>query len=633
MFGRDVFASVGQGARIINRVNWALPSICVVIALLALALFPPLAKAEPEKRVALVIGNSAYKNTARLENPTNDADDFAKAITALGFDVILDKDLDKRGMEQAFARFARLAQDADIAMFYYAGHAMQFGGQNYLMPIDAILQDEFSVGFEMARVDDVMNSLERARGVKILVLDACRNNPLADQLSRRASNRDYFATRGLARIQHPSGMIVAYATQADQVADDGRGRNSPFTSALIKHIAEPGVEIAQIFRRVAVDVNNSTQGRQLPDLSMSLLGEVFLTKPEKPRLTIESEAWEKIAGSHDRADFDRFIRDFPDSPFVAVANEHIRTLETIRKQEEEAAAMAARVASTQNQTVPKPAEQVAQTPDQSAQAWKVGTANSEQAPPQNTVAAPNSATQAARAPSAAHETVADATPTVPSSLTTSPSPSSPVIAALPPPNPVVPENTPPLADISQSIAHELRRLGCFTGADDITWEAGPQASLKRFLRITRLKLSSDEPTPQILDMLRLKSGRVCPVKCRFNEVEVNAECVPRKCPGGTTLSRSGACLPTPAPVRARVKIKNERPPTIVSRPPTKVARPPATVARPPTTAARPKPIATINRPTTGPDQRSCTRMCPADSSPCDPLYFKIADGRCSGAIH
>src|SRR5262249_44491359 len=155
------------------------------------------------------------------------------------------------------------------------------------------------------------------------VLDACRNNPLADQLSRRASNRDYFATRGLARIQHPSGMIVAYATQADQVADDGRGRNSPFTSALIKHIAEPGVEIAQIFRRVAVDVNNSTQGRQLPDLSMSLLGEVFLTKPEKPRLTIESEAWEKIAGSHDRADFDRFIRDFPDSPFVAVANEHI----------------------------------------------------------------------------------------------------------------------------------------------------------------------------------------------------------------------------------------------------------------------------------------------------------------------
>jgi hypothetical protein len=595
---------------------WVLPGFSVVIALLTLTLFPPFARAEAEKRVALVIGNSAYQNTARLENPTNDADDFAKAITALGFDVILDKDLDKRGMEQAFARFARLAQDADIALFYYAGHAMQFGGQNYLMPTDAVLQDEFSVGFEMARVDDVLNSLQRARGVKVLILDACRNNPLADQLSRRAHNRDYFATRGLARIQNPSGMIVAYATQTDQVADDGRGRNSPFTSALIKRIAEPGVEIAQIFRRVAVDVNNSTQGRQLPDLSMSLLGEVYLSKPEKPRLTIESEAWEKISGSHDRTDFDRFIRDFPDSPFVVVANDRIRTLENIRKQEEEQVA-------AQNHAGPKPAEQTAQASDQSTPARTVDAATEQQAQ-HRVIVAPISPRQAAGEASAPQQTVAAVTPSTPFPPTASPSP-APAIAALPPPSPDAPVNATPRTDVSQSIAGELRRLGCFNGADDTAWESGPQASLKRFLRITRLKLSADEPTPQILDMLRLKSGRVCPVKCRSGEVDVDDTCIPRKCPEGTSLSRSGTCLPIPAPMRARVKIKNDRPPTVAVRPPTKVARPPTAVSAP-------KPVATINRPTTGPTQRSCTRMCPADFSPCDPLYFKIADGRCSGTL-
>jgi uncharacterized caspase-like protein len=175
------------------------------LALLSLYFLAFVLDAHADKRVALVIGNSAYQNTAALVNPVNDAQDLATSLTDVGFTVILERNLDKRGMENAIARFARLAQDADAAMFFFAGHGMQYRGQNYLMPVDAKLEDEFNLNFELTRMDDVQFVLERTRGVKILVLDACRNNPLAERLMRASPTRDSIMTRGLARIDPARG--------------------------------------------------------------------------------------------------------------------------------------------------------------------------------------------------------------------------------------------------------------------------------------------------------------------------------------------------------------------------------------------------------------------------------------------
>src|SRR5262245_15166126 len=144
--------------------------------------------AAAERRVALVVGNAQYKNSSLLlANPKNDAQDVSAALRALGFDVMETTDADKRSLDLAVQQFARRVTDADAALFFYAGHAMQFQGRNYLMPTDAELEDEISLRYQMTAIDDVRAALDRANGVKIMILDACRNNPLADRLARNTS--------------------------------------------------------------------------------------------------------------------------------------------------------------------------------------------------------------------------------------------------------------------------------------------------------------------------------------------------------------------------------------------------------------------------------------------------------------
>src|SRR5215471_1165077 len=160
-------------------------------------------------------------------------------------------------------------------MFYYSGHALQFNGVNYLAPVDAKLTDEADLR-RLARVDDVVADLQQAKNLRILVLDSCRDNPLAEDLKRSIGRtRALTLTRGLAKIDTPLGMIVAYATQAGRTAEDGSGRNSPYTTAFLAHIETPE-EIGTIFRRISTDVYESTGKTQLPELSLSLTGEFYL---------------------------------------------------------------------------------------------------------------------------------------------------------------------------------------------------------------------------------------------------------------------------------------------------------------------------------------------------------------------
>jgi uncharacterized caspase-like protein len=226
--------------------------------------------------VALVVGNSTYTHTAALANPRNDAADMAAVLKRLGFTVIVETDLDKRGIDAAFRRFAVAMRDAEAALFYYAGHALQFQGVNYLMPVDAALKDEAELPYEMARLDDVIADMGHAKGIRIAVLDACRNNPLEERIKRTlAATRAIEPTRGLARIARPDGLLVAYATQAGNVAEDGKGRNSPFTAALLQHIETPGLEVGPLFRRVMGTVKQMTGGKQHPELSVLFDGEFY----------------------------------------------------------------------------------------------------------------------------------------------------------------------------------------------------------------------------------------------------------------------------------------------------------------------------------------------------------------------
>jgi Caspase domain len=228
-----------------------------------------------DTRVALVIGNGAYRNVPRLINPPNDAVDVAAALKLVGFETILATNLDRAGMDDAAVRFARAARNADIAVLYYSGHALQFGGINYLAPVDTQLTDAADLR-RLVRLDDMVADLQQAKNLRILVLDACRDNPFANELRRSLSgSRALPLQRGLAKLENPQGMIVAYATQAGQTADDGNGRNSPYTAAFLKNIEAPE-EIGTIFRRISSDVYESTNHAQLPELSLSIIGEFYL---------------------------------------------------------------------------------------------------------------------------------------------------------------------------------------------------------------------------------------------------------------------------------------------------------------------------------------------------------------------
>jgi formylglycine-generating enzyme required for sulfatase activity len=287
-----------------------------------------------EKRVALVIGNGAYRNAPQLPNPKNDAEDIAAAFRRSGFETILGIDLSKADMDDAMIAFARSARTADVAIFYYSGHAMQFAGINYLMPVDAKLSDEADLR-RMARVDDIVSDIQQAKNLRILVLDSCRDNPLAEELKRSIGTRGVSVQRGLAKIDSPQGMIVAYSTQAGRTAEDGSSRNSPYTAAFLRHIEAPE-EIGTVFRRISADVYEATQRTQLPEMSLSLIGEFYLRgqpraslpSPTDPCATAEVH-WKSAETIGTRAAFEDHLTRFGNCPFASLAKQRIEALNRV----------------------------------------------------------------------------------------------------------------------------------------------------------------------------------------------------------------------------------------------------------------------------------------------------------------
>jgi hypothetical protein len=306
-----------------------------VLAVLCFGIFA--APALADNRVALVIGNGAYAYVPHLANPSHDAEDVAAALRRTGFQTIVGIDLDQAGMQDAAIRFARAARTADVAMFYYSGHAFQFAGVNYMVPIDAQLHDEADLR-RMTRVDEVVADLQNAKNLRILVLDSCRDNPLADELKRSIGiTRSAGIGRGLAKIDSPEGMIVAFATQAGRTAEDGDGRNSPYTAAFLRNV-EAKEEIGTIFRRISADVYQTTRQSQLPELSLSLIGEFYLngklqinvapTTPIAPadRCAVAGDHWKSAEAINTIGAFEDHLARFPNCAFAGLARARIEVL-------------------------------------------------------------------------------------------------------------------------------------------------------------------------------------------------------------------------------------------------------------------------------------------------------------------
>src|SRR5258705_8359910 len=230
-----------------------------------------------ETRVALVVGNSAYQSTTPLANPLNDARDMAAALKSVGFDVVEALDADRRKLDGALRAFTDKLANADVALFFYAGHGLQVGAQNYLVPIDAKLERERDLEFETVKLEFVLRQMEIEREGKttIVILDACRDNPLRRNLARSMGTRSAGIGRGLAAAATGLGTFIAYSTQPGNVALDGQGRNSPFTAALVKHMATKGHNLPATMIEVRKDVVAATDGKQVPWDHSALTGDFF----------------------------------------------------------------------------------------------------------------------------------------------------------------------------------------------------------------------------------------------------------------------------------------------------------------------------------------------------------------------
>ena len=291
-----------------------------------LATYAPTSAAD--KRVALIIGNSAYQHTSELTNPKNDATDIAAALKKLDFEVLEGLDLDKAGMDRTIRQFARTLDGAHVGLFFYAGHGLQVEGQNYLVPIDAKLEHPSGLDFEMVRVDIIHKTMERATRTNLIFLDACRDNPLSRNLSRALGTRSAAIGKGLAAVESGEGTLISFSTQPGNVAVDGTGRNSPFAAALVAQLSEPKDDLSSILIRVRNQVIQGTARRQVPWEHSALTAQFYFAAPKAAlEQQMELAFWNTVKDSENPAVVKTYLERYPDGAFAALARALVSGLE------------------------------------------------------------------------------------------------------------------------------------------------------------------------------------------------------------------------------------------------------------------------------------------------------------------
>lgn len=290
-----------------------------------------------ESRVALVIGNAAYAQEP-LRNAVNDARAMAKTLRALGFTVLLHENASKATMERAMLDYGRRIAAGGVGVFFYAGHGMQVRGRNYLVPTDAQIDEEAKTRVAAVDLDLLLEQIAEARNrVNLVVLDACRNNPFERKLRGRS--------HGLAAVDAAGGTLIAYATAPGSVASDGGGRNGLYTEELLRALEQPGLKIEEVFKRVRVAVSERSNGTQTPWESSSLTGDLVINvtvhvhPPAAPAGPLGASApavpvaadrdalfWASVKDSRQRADFEAYLRQFPDGTFAELARQRLQAL-------------------------------------------------------------------------------------------------------------------------------------------------------------------------------------------------------------------------------------------------------------------------------------------------------------------
>jgi TPR repeat protein len=280
-----------------------------------------------QTRAALVIGNAGYPGQLALQNPANDAEDIASTLKTLGFKVVLKQNADLKTMARSITEFGESLKVGDFALFYYAGHGIQAKGRNFLIPTDANIKSEAGLRSEAVDLDLLLEQLSPAQ-LSIVILDACRNNPF--ERSYRSAGGG-----GLAQVDAPKGSLIAYATAPGKTAADGDGRNGLYTSELLKAIKVPGARVEDVFKKVRVGVTKVTADMQIPWESSSLVGDFIFTPAKTDSLevggrlahlsqdAIELELWKTVRNGSDPAEFQEYLKQFPNGRFATTASSRI----------------------------------------------------------------------------------------------------------------------------------------------------------------------------------------------------------------------------------------------------------------------------------------------------------------------
>ena len=319
----------------------------LIIALSVIGILASSNAAKADRRVAFVVGNGAYKNVAPLPNPPIDARAMASVLRNVGFDVVEGTNLSRDSMTQKLLEFGKKAQDADVALFFYAGHGIAINGTNYLLPVDADIKSEMDVKLGSAiNIDVTLDQTMSDAKVKLVLLDACRDNPFAAKIRSAATSRSVNVQSGLAEMKSSEGTLIAFATGPGQTALDGQeGTNSPFTRALVANIAKPGVEIQQAMTQVRAQVNEETNKGQLPWGHTNLIGPVYLNPvavpaeaplaqaPNTPAPTastapeVELEFWRSVKDSSKPEELNAYLTNYPNGQFKPLALARIAALQ------------------------------------------------------------------------------------------------------------------------------------------------------------------------------------------------------------------------------------------------------------------------------------------------------------------
>jgi len=536
--------------------------------------------ASAERRVALIIGNSSYQNVGRLTNPTNDAAVMTETLKGAGFDVVESKrDLKANDMRRALRDFSDNVRDADIAVVYYAGHGMEIDGTNYVIPVDAVLERDIDAFDEAIPLDRILTVIEPAKQLRLVILDACRDNPFAKTMKRTIGSRA--VGRGLAKVEPTSpNTLIAYASKAGSTASDGDSKNSPFTTALAKHIATPGLDLRKAFGFVRDDVLKSTGNRQEPYVYGSLGGDDVPLVPARPVVLPDSAPngqdamrrdYELALAVGSTEVWDAYIANYPSGFYTALAKAQrkksaveearLAATEKARLAEEEKARLAAEGAKKAEQEKAAAAAKIAEKARVAAElakkAEEAKVAEAERAKAAAIAKANEAAmVEAERAKAAeAVKAAADA------KISAEQKAKDEKVAALAPPDDKSDQAS--SADVPRALQSELRRVGCNTGSVDGNWNAASQRSLDLFNKHAGMKLDVKVASLDALDAVKNKAARVCPLICEHGFRADGDRCTKITCRAGYEVGDDDTCekieVKKPTAKRGETQAKPDRP--------------------------------------------------------------------------